>query len=201
MGVVKLSTAGILDYSKTSNFLSGNAPLSLGSFDLLETTTLTSSASSVTFSGLGAYTDYKHLQIRMVGRSNRSGFSTSNIDLRINGDTGSNYSYHSLFTDGANVYSTADGVSSDKIRTEPAITAATATSGDFSARIYDFLDFSSASKNTTVRVLAGSAVKGIGLSSGAWLNTAAVTSLTLIDAQGSFIAGSRFSLYGVKGTV
>jgi hypothetical protein len=32
-------------------------------FDLLETTTLTTSASSVTFSGLGAYSDYKHLQI------------------------------------------------------------------------------------------------------------------------------------------
>ena len=37
-----------------------------GAYDLLETTTLTSSASSVTFSGLGSYTDYKHLQIRMV---------------------------------------------------------------------------------------------------------------------------------------
>jgi hypothetical protein len=196
MGVVKLSTAGILDYSKTSNFLSGNAPLSLGAFDLLETTTLSTSASSVTFSGLGAYSDYKHLQIRMIGRSNRSGFSISNIDLRINGDTGSNYSYHSLFGAGS-VYSQGAS-SSDKIRTEPAITAATATSGAFSARVYDFLDFSSASKNTTVRVLAGSAVGGIGLSSGAWLNTAAVTSLTLIDAQGSFIAGSRFSLYGVK---
>ena len=84
MGVVKLSTAGIRNYSKTSDFLSGNAPLSLGSFDLLETTTLSTSASSVTFSGLGAYSDYKHLQIRSVARDRSTDNSSKRLVMQIN---------------------------------------------------------------------------------------------------------------------
>jgi hypothetical protein len=40
-----------------------------GSFDLLETQVLTSSAASVTFSSLSTYAaDYQHLQIRIVSK-------------------------------------------------------------------------------------------------------------------------------------
>jgi hypothetical protein len=64
MGVVKLSTAGILDYQKYSNFLAGNSPVSLGSYDLLETEILTGTQASVEFTSLDSYTDYQHFQIR-----------------------------------------------------------------------------------------------------------------------------------------
>mgnify|MGYP003645637262 FL=1 len=37
-------------------------------YELLETTTLNSGASSITFSGLSAYSDFKHLQIRGTQR-------------------------------------------------------------------------------------------------------------------------------------
>ena len=200
MGVVKLSTAGILDYSKTSNFLSGNAPLSLGAFDLLETTTLTSSASSVTFSGLGAYSDYKHLQIRWVGRGDAS-VTYSNAAMRVNGDAGSNYAKHDLRGDGSSVSSNGSaGGSSFYIGNVP---FGSSTANAFGAAVIDILDFASTSKNTTFRVLSGDTIAPqVTLSSGLYVSTSAVTSVTMFA---SFTAGrnwdtnSRFSLYGSKG--
>ena len=189
MGVVKLSTAGILDYSKTSNFLSGNAPVSFGAFDLLETTTLTSSAASVTFSGLGAYSDYKHLQIRAVASTNGGG--ADSMWAQINGDTGANYSWHYLLANGSTVSSSG---LAGQVRMLQGI-----NNNNFGAAVIDVLDFSSVSKNTTFRSLAGNTESPrIVLFSGMWNSTAAVTSINLFNTSSSFGTGSRFSLYGVK---
>lgn len=67
--------------------------------------------------------------------------------------------------------------------------------------IVDILDFSSTTKNKTVRTLTGSAYSAtqqIKLMSGSWSNTAAITSITLFEIPGAYQAGSRFSLYGLK---
>jgi len=165
-------------------------------YDLLETTTLTSTASSVTFSGLGSYSDYAHLQIRAVVRSNRSSVS-DNLDIQINSDTGNNYAYHSIVGTGGTVFGEPAGAT-NKIRTEPPIPASTDPANTFSARIIDILDFSSSSKNTTTTSLQGSYPRGIGVTSGGWDNADAVTLLTLIAQSGSFVSGCRFSLFGIK---
>jgi hypothetical protein len=192
MGVVKLSTAGIRNYSKTSNFLSGNAPLSLGSFDLLETTTLSSSASSVTFSGLGAYSDYKHLQIRGVVRA-----PTDNLFMRVNGVSTTDYAYHKIRGNGSTVTSSASSSSNQIAIAEISSTGEAA--GIYSAMVLDVLDFGSSSKNTTFRSLHGKTGAGnrIGLSSGLFNSTAAVTSLEFY-ADTDMVSGVRFALYGVK---
>ena len=203
MGVVKLSTAGILDYSKTSNFLSGNAPVSFGAFDLLETTTLASGASSVTFSGLGSYSAYQSLQIRMITRLD---VATTNAGLRVNlnGDTGSNYASHHIEGDGGGVYVNAQTSQSfARIGFLPGTGIASAAWGGV---IFDLLDFNSSSKNSTMRTLSGFAddsgtgsTPRIYLRSSLWNNTAAVTSIAIGNSDtGNFFAGSRFSLYGVK---
>jgi hypothetical protein len=200
MGVVKLSTAGIRNYSKTSDFLSGNLPLSLNAFDLLETTTLSTSASSVTFSGLGAYSDYKHLQIQMVARADGSG-SLQGLAAVLNSDTGSNYSFHRLSGNGTSV--SANAGASIPYAVTGALTRSAAVAGAFGASVLDILDFSSTNKNTTLRSLSG-ATTGEGgfivkLESSAWLNTSAVTSIQLKNDGGTnLVSGSRFSLYGVK---
>ena len=173
-----------------------------GAFDLLETTTLTSSASSVTFSGLGAYTDYKHLQVRWITRTNNaSGFDI--MAMRVNNDTGTNYTYHVLNGDGSSVTSYGD-VSQDKAQLLSRMAAASTPTNIFSSGITDVLDYSS-SKNTTIRTLSGAtnvadaSQRRINLMSNLWTNTAAVTSLSFISWYGaSFIAGSRFSLIGIK---
>jgi len=171
-----------------------------GAFDLLETQILASDSSSVTFTGLGSYSDYNHLQIRSLQRSTNSLNNLSNVDLRFNSDTGSNYSMHWLEGDGSSVYST--GFSSQTlIAISRSLPRDGTTSNSFGASVIDILDFSSSNKNTTIRVLAGvhTATRfNIALTSGSWINTNPVTQITLTPSLADFLAGSRFSLYGVK---
>jgi hypothetical protein len=169
---------------------------SSGAFDLLETTTLATSASSVTFTGLGAY-DYKHLQIRMVARGDRAS-TLADVRLRFNSDSGSNYADHQLRGNGASVSSAAQP-SKTNIFCGSA-TGATFTASAFAGNVIDILDFSSTSKNTTVRSLGGMAGTNnqILLFSGLWNSTAAVTSIQLLPEVNDFVSGSRFSLIGIR---
>ena len=70
----------------------------------------------------------------------------------------------------------------------------------YSPVILDILDPFVSSKNTTIRSLAGKAQTNplIHMESGFWMNTAAVTSITIDGDYSSFVAGSRFSLYGLR---
>ena len=171
-----------------------------GAFDLLETTTLTTSASSVTFSGLGAYSDYKHLQLRFVMQNDLNG-SARDFHFNLNGDTGSNYSSHSLQGNGTSVSSTSS-TTATKIMGIFTPDANAGNANAFGVGIMDILDFSNSSKNTTIRMLQGSPVSDyprIGLVSGLYINTAAITSFLIRnDGNQPIITGSRFSLYGVK---
>ena len=164
-------------------------------FDLLETTTLTSSTSSVTFSGLGSYSGYKHLQIRAVARDNRSNTASLSY-FRFNGATTGYGLGHVLYGDGASVVSGQVGASS-YIDTFSTFTGSTATTGSFGVAVLDILDFSDTSKYTTTRLLGGTNTQ-INLKSGLYMDTAAVTSIAFTSTT-SFVSGSRFSLYGIKG--
>ena len=167
-----------------------------GAFDLLESKILTSSASSVTFTGLGSYSDYKHLQVRMVTRSDRAS-TVANIDFRLNGDSGSNYAWHTVQGNGSAV--NVGAVSSTTLMRLAETTGSTEVSNNFAACVVDILDYANTSKNTTARSLSGRTGNSqIGLRSGLYNNTAAITSVT-ITPQGNFITGSRFSLYGIRG--
>ena len=166
-----------------------------GAFDLLETTTLTSSASSVTFSGLDAYSDYKHLQIRMVLQVDTT---NTNLYMQMNSDTGANYSWHALYGNGSSVASTGAG-SQSYIRMVSFVPYGT-TAEAFASSVIEILDFSNSNKNTTTRSISGNAgtPNRINLDSGSWQNTAAVTSIKLDNLGNNFVTGSRFSLYGVR---
>lgn len=168
-----------------------------GSFDLLETQVLSSSAASVTFSGLSAYAaDYKHLQIRMVARADNSAVSNNAI-MQFNGDTGANYARHALYGSGGSVGSF--GLASQNWFTIATGAASSQTANAFGAGVIDILDPFETTKNTTARGLSGNPTDIISLFSGFWNNTAAVTSITL-DQQGAanWVTGSRFSIYGWK---
>jgi len=161
-----------------------------GAFDLLETTTLTSSASSVTFSGLGAYSDYKHLQIR--GEFSQSGGDV--IFMRFNGVSTTSYAWHNL---SGGRFSTAESEAGSSVSyMRLGVSPGSARTG----LVCDLLDYSSNVKNTTGRWLFGQTDgPRIVLGSGGFFNTAAVSSLSLHASSGySFQSLSRFSLYGVK---
>ena len=168
-----------------------------GAFDLLETTVLTTNTASVTFSSLGSYSDYKHLQIRAVAQFDDTS-GALDTRLRFNSDTGTNYNSHHLKGNGSAVSSYAYTTSS-QIWIDDS-TSNKSVAGSYGAFVIDILDFSNTSKFTTTRTLSGVAISGdnnILLQSGAWRNTAAVTSITW-SADINFTSGSRFSLYGIK---
>ena len=170
-------------------------------YDLLETTVLSSNASSITFSSLGSYSDYKHLQLRMVARANDAAISTRDCLIRFNGDTSAIYTYHTVLGNGSStdIQSAVNGTSAN-LRTLVPLTGTTADS--WGAAIIDILDFSSTNKNTTLRALHGvhtvNSLTRVNLTSGLWASTAAITSIELRLVTYQFIAGTRISLYGVK---
>ena len=172
-----------------------------GSFDLLETQVLGTSAASVTFSSLGTYSNYKHLQVRFTARSTNSGTASDGLWMQFNGDTGSNYAWHRLEGNGSTVVSGA-GTSATWILIGVAPRDGN-TANIFSAGVCDVLDAFESTKNKTIRSLngvTGTGNPGVFLNSGFRNNTAALTSMTLLpDAGQSFTANSRFSLYGIKG--
>tara|TARA_R110002110_G_scaffold72336_5_gene192600 strand:+ start:1778 stop:2347 length:570 start_codon:yes stop_codon:yes gene_type:complete len=169
-------------------------------YELLESTTLSSGASSVTFSGLSAYaTDYKHLQIRAVTQINKTTDTIENVFVRLNGDQAANYAYHELSGNGSSVNSISSSGSSFMLVRNSTISQFNA---DYSAPVVmDFLDFASSSKTTTMRGLGGSNAGNesqISFSSSLWNNTAAVTSIEVYTSGYSFNSGSRFSLIGIR---
>jgi hypothetical protein len=176
----------------------GGAVVAGPAYELISSTILGGTAASVTFSSLGDYSStYKHLQVRMVGRTNRSGFTQAGVRIQFNGiGTGNQYAVHTLEGQGGSIGSFA----STSINSTGGgyFTAASSTANAFGAQVVDILDVYSASKNTTIRGLSGDPLL-VSLFSGALFNTAAITSIVIFPTTDSFIAGSRFSLYGIKG--
>ena len=164
-----------------------------GAYDLLETTTLASAASSVTFSGLGSYSDYAHLQIRGVVKTTRDSTSDS-MSIRFNSDSGSNYANHRLRGNGSTV-SSANNINDTSI--EIGNIVGNSTSNVFAPFVLDLVDFQG-TKNHTTRTLVGSS--SIELYSGLWRDTSSLTSIEFIQAVGpNWQVGSRWSLYGIRG--
>jgi hypothetical protein len=201
MAVGSLKRSSLTAYAKYDSMLAGNTftPTSFD-YEHLGTVTLSANQASVEFTLNGYANDYKHLQLRTVTRTNRAD-TDDNLILRFNADSGANYSWHRLgMTTSAGLTSQGgSGFNGFYARTA----ASTNTANSFGVNIIDILDAFSTTKNKTVRGLDGQtgAYGAVSLGSAAWLSTSALTSLTFFINYGTvFLAGSRFSLYGLKGS-
>jgi hypothetical protein len=169
--------------------LGDGAPVVPNSFESIATALGTGSSNTITFTSIPS--TYKHLQVRMVATP------TSSVNLRgtFNNDTANNYVYHFLGGDGA---STSAGNGSTALYMGYLFSTTTPSSA-----IIDVLDYTSASKNKTLRSLFGNDNNGSGwslLTSSLWINSAsAITTFTLYPQAGSFAQNSHFALYGIKG--
>jgi hypothetical protein len=202
MGVYKLSEAGSLVVPRVNynSMLAGNSVFVLPAYELIESTILDTATSSVLFDSLDTYAStYKHLQIRALGRSTRSSTGDS-LAMRFNGITTTSYTRHVLFNAGSATPSSTGAVSQTSL-TAGRISAANTTANVFGATVLDILDYSSTTKNTTIRALSGFIANETALyfESGMLVNTSAITSIELFAGTGNLVAGSRFSLYGIKG--
>jgi hypothetical protein len=197
MGVYKLSEAGTLVQPRTSykSMLAGNAAFAEpieNDYELIATAFGTGTSAAIVFSSIPQ--DYKHLQIRYTARGSSS--SVTRMDLRLNNITTANtYSTHYLEGTGAAVTSVFDGNAASIILAK----GMARTSRPYTNYILDILDYTSTSKNTTIKALGG-LVDSITLTSGVLLSTAAITAVSITPSGGvSLNVNSRFSLYGLKG--
>jgi hypothetical protein len=177
----------------------GRAGGPVNGYDSLATVIVPSGGlASITFAGI--FSSYQHLQVRFLARTARAN-QEDNIQLRFNSDSGNNYAAHVLYGDGATASAFSDGTSIS-FNTRSVVAAASSTSGVFGAGIIDILNYANTSKNKTVRSVNGYDNNGAGqvrLSSGLWINTAAITSITILSANAANLSEfSSFALYGVK---
>jgi hypothetical protein len=162
-----------------------------GAYDSLATVTLSATTASITFAGIPA--NYKHLQIRLLALSATS----AQGDLQLNSDTGNNYAAHLLEGNGATPSASAGTSRADVF----SVVRLAGTSSNVAASVIDILDYANTNKYKTIRHFRGFDSNGagnIGLGSGLWMNTSAISSLTITARAGTFTQYSSFALYGVK---
>jgi hypothetical protein len=150
----------------------------------IATTTIAgTSTSSVTYSSLGSYTD-------IVLVINGLNSSDVNFRLRMNGDTGSNYSVTRLEGDGTSASS-----SRETNQTNIKLSAGVHTNtGVFITQI---MNFSNSTTYKTVLTRSNIPANAVTAFVGCWRNTNAVTSLTVFIDSGYIVAGTTITLYGI----
>jgi hypothetical protein len=156
-------------------------------YTLLDSVTLGSSASSVTFSSITQ--DYRDLVL--VAAPLYSG--NSDLYLRLNGDTGSNYSNVSMTGNGSTASSLAS--SGDTIILTTTYFGTTASN-----YVIQVMDYSATDKHKTVLTRSNRADVSVSANASRWASTSAVTSFTFFPG-GGFVAGSSFYLYGIASEV
>lgn len=180
----------------TISAILNNGVSAVGDYESIQTVTLGSAQASVDFSSIS--NAYTHLQIRGIGLT--TGTAVQCV-LRVGNttiDSGSNYSRHSLYGDGGAAAATGAATQTGVVIGGFAVGM---NSTNPYAYVIDILDYKNVSKNKTVRCLSGTDRNGSGeidFNSGAWLNTSAITNISIIASSSTFVANTQFALYGVK---
>lgn len=190
------NNTGTSAYSAASNSVTPAVPPSFESI----ATVSAGGSSTVTFSSIPS--TYKHLQIRFTARSN-SGSGADDMFIRINGDTtASAYRKHYLQGNGSSP--AANTASSSYWLVNDAVVGGTAGGSFFSVGVIDIPDYASTTKNKVSQAIWGKDENGLGIismHSCLWLNTSAISSMTLYLSGGpTYASGSTFALYGIKGS-
>jgi hypothetical protein len=160
---------------------------------LISSQTLGTAAAAVTFGSGGTLPQtYRDLRLVIVARS--SGSSTDYVSVSLNGDTGANYARIQMYGDGSTASSS--GTSSNIV--QGTIPISTSASTDVGVMTLDFLDYSATDKHKPWLTRNSRATTEAFAQGNRWMNSAAITSITLTTYTGSnFAAGSSFYLYGV----
>lgn len=202
MAVTSIKNSSLTGIVKFDSVNAGNDTSKTNAFVLLDRQSVgATSVASITFSNIPQ--TYKHLQFRMVLRDSYSGVSYNVLDVRFNGDSGANYSTHTLQGAGSSVAATSGAVTSATFG-QAGVYPTGAAAGTYGASIVDILDYSDKTKNTTIRTLSGWDSNSTGmmrLSGSAWYSTAPVTSITFaadVWTQYNLTQYTTISLYGVK---
>jgi hypothetical protein len=163
-------------------------------YELIATSFGTGSSGVIDFTSIPQ--NYKHLQIRYTAKNSST---ATQINITMNGITSGVYARHSLLGNGTSASST-NSTSQTAIRLVESMANST-TANAVNAGVIDILDYTSTTKNKTIRALYGMAdnLSRVYLSSGLYNQTTAISSVTLTASANNFASLSRFSIYGIRG--
>ena len=170
-------------------------------FQLIQTVSLTTDTSSVSFTSIPQ--TFRHLQLRIVAKNNTN--NNTSLIMRMNNSSSTVYNGHYLVGDGNSAFSSGYNFAYVDLGIYTRmILAQTQDTNIFNAGIMDILDYANSSKNTTIKMFHGAAGSSGGgasivLASGIYGQTTPVSSIQLFPDSNSFATGSRFSLFGIKG--
>ena len=165
------------------------------------------SGTSITFSSIPQ--TYQHLQIRMMTRDAFSTFGGNyDLALQVNNVTASVYTRHVLQGNGTTASASGGAASTSMNLSRTGMwSGSPVPSNTFAVALIDIQDYSSTSKNKTIRYFSGGdfnstsgdAPGGVALGSGLYIQTTAISSITIFGASSAFVSGTTFALYGIKG--
>ena len=169
------------------------------SYESIATVTVGSGGSStINFTSISS--DYTHLQLRVIARSDQSSVNQE-LAVTFNGVT-SGYGRHYLRGNGTSASADARGYT-DSAYYLPIVTGNSATSNNFGVIVLDILDYKDTNKFKTIRSLAGYDDNGSGqiyLNSTYFGSTNAISSMSITPFGGfNFVQYTHFALYGIKG--
>jgi hypothetical protein len=176
----------------------GNSIILPGDYESIATAVGTGSSNTITFTSIPS--TFTHLQIRMVASNTNASTAWSGLLVRFNSDSGANYAIHYV-RGGGTVASAGSGTA----QTSAFIDNVVSRSGNtntLATTIIDLHDYASTNKYKTLRAIGGIDLNGSGVinfNSALWLNTAAVTSISLVAEQDNWTTTSKFALYGIRG--
>lgn len=184
---------------KYRSMLAGNDAYLPSSYESIASATGTGSSGTITFSSIPS--TYQHLQIRGIADSSGAG-TQQDLLIRINGVTSSSYTYHQLRGSGVSVSATS-GASQTYAYNFDAVTGNSVAAATVAGIILDIHDYANTTRNKTLRLFGGFDNNGSGqivLNSNLFINTSAISSISLISGGGGFWeTNTQFALYGIKG--
>jgi hypothetical protein len=165
------------------------------SYIALATTTLSSPASSVTFSSIPTSVNGVALRDLVVVMTAATSQNSNNI-FRFNSDAGNNY--FGLFATGSSG-ATSGSYSGSFIGSDSSAFTTTVV-GDTNT-VIQIMDFSATDKHKSVLVRANRPGGAVDMIAGRWGSNNAINSILFRPDNGSYTwsTGSSFSLYGIAG--
>lgn len=164
-------------------------------YEAIASQTLGSAQASVTFNSLGSYTDL--IIVANYGITN-NGYT---LGYRLNGDTGTNYSWTYVRGNGSTTLSyRKSGMTLASVADE-------VKNDGYNTAIINFQNYGNTTTNKTSIARTGNAGLSTAATVSLWRSTSAITSITLAEcadggtgsfSTGNLTAGSTFTLYGIK---
>jgi hypothetical protein len=160
-------------------------------YDNIATTTLGSTASSITFSSIAS--SWTDLRVIFVVQNSTS----QTLNFRFNNDSASNYSYTQLGGDGSSPYSAR---STSQAQIQIGYGSGMPTSPNWGLYTFDVFSYTASTYKTVLATMSvdkngsGETNRNVGL----WSSTSAITRIDLIANGGNFQIGTTATLYGIK---